>query len=88
VAAPSILILCGDSDHDLGDRAILQATCQELRAARADVKLTVLSRDAEGAARDFGAAAIRPGWRGLPRLCCATAASDLVRVAVAGYSKR
>ncbi len=74
----SILILCGDADHNLGDRAILQATCHELRAIRPDVTLTVVSQDAGRVARDLGATAIRPGWRGLVRLCRAAAASDLV----------
>ena len=75
---PSVLILCGDAEHNLGDRAILQATCQELRALRADLSLTVVARDARLAAEDFGATAIRPGWRGLLRLGRALAASDLV----------
>jgi polysaccharide pyruvyl transferase CsaB len=77
-ATSRVLILCGDAEHNLGDRAILQAMCQELRAARPDIKLTVLSRNARRAAQDFGADVLPPGWRGLARVCRAAAASDLV----------
>jgi Polysaccharide pyruvyl transferase len=77
-AAPRVLMLCGDAEHNLGDRAILQAMCQELRAVRPDIKLTVLSRDARRAGQDFGAEVLPPGWRGFARLCRAAMRSDLV----------
>jgi polysaccharide pyruvyl transferase CsaB len=77
-AVRRVLILCGDSDRNLGDHAILQAMCQELRAAAPQIALSVLSRDLERAARDFGATALRPGWRGSLAVWRAAARADLV----------
>jgi polysaccharide pyruvyl transferase CsaB len=73
-----VLILCGDSDRNLGDHAIVQAMCQELRAASPRLKLSVLSRDPLRAERDFGAKALRPGWRGSLAVWKAAARADLV----------
>jgi polysaccharide pyruvyl transferase WcaK-like protein len=73
-----VLILCGDSDRNLGDHAIVQSMCQELRAASPGLKLSVLSRDPVRAARDFGAEALRPGWRGALAVWKAAARADLV----------
>ncbi len=77
-AVRRVLILCGDSDRNLGDHAILQAMCQELRAAAPQIELAVLSRNPERAARDFGARALRPGWRGSLAVWRAAAQADLV----------
>jgi polysaccharide pyruvyl transferase CsaB len=73
-----ILILCGDSDQNLGDHAIVQAMCQELRTASPDIELCVLSRDPQRAERDFGAKALRPGWRGMLAVWKAATRADLV----------
>ncbi len=73
-----VLILAGDSDGNLGDRAILMALCKELTDANPGVAVTVVSRDRERASHDFQAAVLSPGLSGLPRLCAAAARSDLV----------
>ena len=73
-----VLILCGDSDRNLGDHAIVQAMCQEMRAASPGLELSVLSRDPLRAERDFGAKALRPGWRGGLAVWKAAARADLV----------
>jgi polysaccharide pyruvyl transferase CsaB len=73
-----VLILCGDSDRNLGDHAIVQAMCQELRAGSPQLALTVLSRDPLRAERDFGATALPPGWRGGLAVWQAAARADLV----------
>jgi polysaccharide pyruvyl transferase CsaB len=73
-----VLILCGDSDRNLGDHAIVQAMCQELRAASPRLELSVLSRDPRRAERDFGAKALPPGWRGVSAVWKAAARADLV----------
>jgi polysaccharide pyruvyl transferase CsaB len=73
-----VLILCGDSDRNLGDHAIVQAMCQEMRAASPGLELSVLSRDPLRAGRDFGAKALRPGWRGGLAVWNAAARADLV----------
>jgi polysaccharide pyruvyl transferase CsaB len=73
-----VLILCGDSDRNLGDHAIVQGMCQELRAASPGLEISVLSRDPARAERDFGARALRPGWRGGLAVWKAAARADLV----------
>lgn len=78
VAGPRILILGGDSDGNLGDRAILQVMCRELRALLPDAALTVVSRSVARARRELGARAIAPGVGGFLRLCATAARSDLV----------
>jgi polysaccharide pyruvyl transferase WcaK-like protein len=77
-AGRRVLILCGDSDRNLGDHAIVQAMCQELRAAAPQIELSVLSREPVRAERDFGARALRPGWRGSLAVWRAAARADLV----------
>ena len=73
-----VLILAGDTDHNLGDRAILQATCTEIRAAHPDAAFTVISTCRKRARRAYGADAIPPGPRGFFQLCAAAARSDLI----------
>jgi polysaccharide pyruvyl transferase WcaK-like protein len=74
----TILILCGDADHNLGDRAILQATCQMILRRRPDARIIVVSGRPEAARHDYGAEAIGRGPRGFLALCRSAAAADLV----------
>lgn len=74
----TILILCGDADHNLGDRAILQATCQLILRRRADARIIVVSDRPDAARRDYGAEAIAHGPLGFVALCRSAAAADLV----------
>jgi polysaccharide pyruvyl transferase WcaK-like protein len=80
----SILILSGDSDGNLGDRAILQAMSQSFRELVPDLRLTVVSGDAERAAQVCGADAIPRGLGGLVALCQAVRRSSLVIVGGGG----
>ncbi len=73
-----ILILGGDADGNLGDRAILQAMCRELEAACPGVHLTVVSGQRARAERDYGAKALARGPLGLLSLCAAAAQADLL----------
>jgi polysaccharide pyruvyl transferase WcaK-like protein len=73
---PSILILAGDADSNLGDRAILQAMVRELRQAHADATITVVSSSAARLGVDV--MAISRGPRGFLQLCAAAVRSDLV----------
>jgi polysaccharide pyruvyl transferase CsaB len=73
-----MVILGGDADGNLGDRAILQAMCREILALAPDARITVVSAAPERAVRDYGAAVVAPGWRGLLALCMAAARADLV----------
>jgi polysaccharide pyruvyl transferase CsaB len=72
----SIVILSGDADANLGDRAILQAMVEEIHRLRPNARITSVSARTDAAAP--GLATIRPGPRGFPALCRALAASDLV----------
>ena len=80
----SILILGGDADGNLGDRAIQQAMCGSLAALRPDLELTVVSNDANRARRTSGASAIERGPRGFLAFCRAVRRSRLVLVGGGG----
>lgn len=70
--ARRILLLGGDADANLGDRAILSALCSRLQHLIPGVELVVVSSDPERARRYYGARAVRPG---------ATAVAELLREA-------
>ncbi|MEX0886224.1 MAG: polysaccharide pyruvyl transferase family protein [Phycisphaeraceae bacterium] len=75
-----VLILCGDAEGNLGDRAIVQAMCGALRSAAGDrrVAVTVPCASEAGAARAYHAAALPTGARGWPAMVRAARESDLV----------
>lgn len=75
---PRILILGGDADGNLGDRAILQTMCDQLHGLCPNARLTVVSSQPDRAQADYGAHVVAPGLGGLMGLCKAAAASDLV----------
>jgi polysaccharide pyruvyl transferase WcaK-like protein len=77
-----VLLLGGDSDHNLGDQAILQALCALFHAADPAVQLTILS-NRWPAQRFPGVAQVIPrGPRGWPGL--AAAARSHAQVVVGG----
>ncbi len=73
---PSIVILGGDADANLGDRAILLATIHELRQLLPDSRIAVVSSAGSSLGADVNA--IPRGVRGFSSLCVALARSDLV----------
>lgn len=77
-AGKSILILAGDSDGNIGDRAIVYATCQELKRLDPAVRITVVSGNPEADARYFGVDTIARGPKALAALVRRAMASDLV----------
>ena len=77
-ATERILVLGGDIDGNLGDRAILQATCRELRAICPDAEIAVVSGQPERWASEPGLRVLPRGVRGLASLARAAAQSDLV----------
>lgn len=79
-----VLVLGGDADGNLGDRAILQATCRQIRELAPGAAVAVVSADPARAARDYGAEVVAPGLRGLPALCAAAARSELVLIGGGG----
>src|SRR5262245_15825270 len=80
-----VLILGGDSDHNLGDAAILAGLCECLATAhRSKVEITVTSalrhfRPIPGAQR-----VVRRGCSGAPALLGAARAADLIVVGGGG----
>lgn len=73
-----VLVLGGDADGNLGDRAIRMATARHLRALPGDVRVVVVSRDAGRVREECGAEAVPPGLAGLPALLRAAASADLI----------
>lgn len=75
-----ILILGGDADGNLGDRAILMSMCHALHSIRPDATITIISRHPGRAHADYGERVhvICPGISGSIKLCKAAARSDLV----------
>lgn len=73
-----VLILAGDTDGNLGDRAIVLSTCEELRRIHPSVRISLVS-GAPGRDRDtFRADTIARGPRGLPGLVASAMRSDVV----------
>lgn len=79
-----ILILAGDSDSNLGDRAIVLATCDALRERLPGLEITLLSSAPADASRYFGARAIPRGPRGFLAMLDAARRADLVLVGGGG----
>lgn len=73
-----ILVLGGDADGNLGDRAILLSTLRELRAVCGGLELTLVSGEPERWRGLSGVQVVPRGARGLLGLCRAAARSDLV----------
>jgi polysaccharide pyruvyl transferase CsaB len=72
----SIVILGGDADANLGDRAILQAMVHEVRNSHPSSMITVVS--GPGSTSGIDMTPIPRGAPGFLRLCVALARSDLV----------
>ncbi|MCB1885126.1 MAG: polysaccharide pyruvyl transferase family protein [Geminicoccaceae bacterium] len=73
-----LLVIAGDADGNLGDRAILFGLCRLIRESRPDARITVVSADPGRMARDLGVEAIPKGPGGLPAQLRAMAKADLV----------
>lgn len=73
-----VLILAGDTDGNLGDRAIVFATCEDLRRINPQVDITLLSSNPAQDSEYFGARAIARGVPGFLDLLKAAWRSDMV----------
>jgi polysaccharide pyruvyl transferase WcaK-like protein len=73
-----ILILAGDTDGNIGDRAIVFSTCEELRRLDPEIRISLVSGNPRADRSFFGAEAIPRGLGGLPFLARAALTSDLV----------
>lgn len=74
----SVLIIAGDADSNLGDRAILYATCRELRAIKPELRITAISNTRTLQHAELDIDTIRPGIRGFARLIHAAIRADAV----------
>jgi polysaccharide pyruvyl transferase WcaK-like protein len=79
-----ILIVGGDSDSNIGDAAIAVSLCQCLTAARADVRVTLVSRRRGWPSLPRNVGIIPRGPRGLAQLLRAARSHDLVLVGGGG----
>ncbi|KPJ69816.1 hypothetical protein AMJ44_02250 [candidate division WOR-1 bacterium DG_54_3] len=77
-ATKKILILAGDTDGNMGDRALVFSMCEELRRINPDIKITLVSGDLIRDREFFRATTIRRGVLGLPSLVKAAMRSDLI----------
>lgn len=73
-----VVILAGDSDSNLGDRAIVHATCAELRRQEPNVRIALMSDDTRRDREYFHAEPIARGLRGFPRLLWKAWRSDAI----------
>lgn len=72
------MILAGDTDGNLGDRAIIFSMCKELRRAHSNMKIQLISDDPPRDRQFFGALTIPKGPVGLPSFIRAARESDLI----------
>lgn len=76
--ASRILILAGDTDGNLGDLAIVTATCEQLRRIDRDIDIALVTSRPARDSRRLGISPIRRGLRGLPALIAAARGADYV----------
>lgn len=74
----NILILAGDTEGNLGDRAILQSTCNELLSIKAELRISIISRKAEPLPGKQNIHAVKPGFRGFFQLIRAARQADMI----------
>ncbi len=73
-----ILILAGDTDSNLGDLAILTATCEEIRDHIPNSRISILTLHPSRDQERLGVIPIARGWRGIRALASAARHADLV----------
>jgi polysaccharide pyruvyl transferase WcaK-like protein len=78
VIAKNILILAGDTDGNLGDLAIVTATCERLRKIRPGAQISMLTSHPDRDSRRLGIVPLRRGLRGIGSLLRAARQADLV----------
>jgi polysaccharide pyruvyl transferase WcaK-like protein len=74
----NILILAGDIDGNIGDRAIVCSMCQEFSRIHPSVDITLISENLETDRKPDNATLIKRGIRGLPTLISVAKKSDLI----------
>lgn len=74
----TILILAGDTDGNLGDLAIVTATCECIRRLDPSIRISLVTSRPERDSQRLGISPIPRGLRGLPTLIRAARRADLV----------
>lgn len=74
----NVLILSGDTEGNLGDRAILHATCSELLAIVPDIQINIISEKTPAIPGLKKIHNIKPGIRGFFPLLLAAKRADLI----------
>ncbi|MCC6682753.1 MAG: polysaccharide pyruvyl transferase family protein [Phycisphaeraceae bacterium] len=80
----SILILGGDADGNLGDRAILTAMCAAIKRIEPQAEIIATSEHPDNLRAILDATVLKRGLRGLPRLCAAARRSRIVLIGGGG----
>lgn len=73
----NLLILAGDTDSNVGDLAIITATCDEIRRIDKTVKISIVSDCPQRDRSRLGIVPLARGWRGLGGLIRAARRADL-----------
>jgi polysaccharide pyruvyl transferase WcaK-like protein len=76
--AIKVLILAGDTDGNLGDLAIVTATCERLRKVHPGAQISILTSHPDRDSRRLGITPIRRGLRGIGSLLTTARRADLV----------
>jgi polysaccharide pyruvyl transferase WcaK-like protein len=74
----SVLIIAGDADGNLGDRAILYAICHGLRAVKPGLRITAISNTRAVQNAGMGIDTIRSGFRGFAPLIRSAIGADAI----------
>ena len=74
----NIPILAGDTGGNLGDRAIIQSTCNELLSIKPELLISIISRKSNPLPGKHNIHTIRPGVRGFFQLIHAAKHADII----------
>lgn len=74
----NILILAGDAEGNLGDKAILQSTCSELLSLNPGLSINIISKEKSPLPGIKNISAIRPGISGFLQLIRAARDADII----------
>jgi len=73
-----VLVLAGDMDGNLGDRAIVYSMCRHFKYLNPKVQIHIVSSNPDADRTYFKSRTIPRGFTGLLKLLCATKKSDLI----------
>jgi polysaccharide pyruvyl transferase WcaK-like protein len=80
----SLLLLAGDTDGNIGDRAIVYATCCDFRRLNRELRISIQSGNVDRDGCYFGVDTIPRGLKGLPRLVRDARRCDVILIGGGG----